>query len=289
MADNALTGTNVPVATDKVTYSGDADQNVQLVRPVLTTGAEGSKTVVELPGDATNGLDVDVTRLPALAAGTNNIGDVDVLTLPSIPAGTNNIGDVDVLTLPAIPAGTNNIGDVDVLTLPGVGGDVAHDGADSGNPVKIGAKAIAYAAQTPVAAGDRSDLFCDRHGSLFVVGGHPDVVTQRTTFTAAQTNVALVTVSAGTKIVVTQVQVTVDNASTVFPLVRIGFATATTPTTTGVVASHPGVASGGGFTRGDGSGILGVGADDEDLRITTVGLVGGNGCDVVVTYYTIPS
>lgn len=40
-------------------------------------------------GDAPNGLDVDVTRLPALAAGTNNIGDVDVLTLPAVTnAGT---------------------------------------------------------------------------------------------------------------------------------------------------------------------------------------------------------
>lgn len=56
--------------------------------------------------------DVDVTSLPALPAGTNNIGDVDVLTLPALAAGTNNIGDVDVLTLPAIPAGTNMIGQV---------------------------------------------------------------------------------------------------------------------------------------------------------------------------------
>jgi hypothetical protein len=40
--------------------------------------------------------------LPALAAGTNNIGDVDVLSLPALPAGSNNIGDVDVLTLPAV-------------------------------------------------------------------------------------------------------------------------------------------------------------------------------------------
>jgi len=69
-------------------------------------------------GDTTNGVDVDVTRLPALPAGTNNIGDVDVLTLPSIPAGNNNIGDVDVLTLPALPAGNNNIGDVDVVSVP---------------------------------------------------------------------------------------------------------------------------------------------------------------------------
>jgi hypothetical protein len=56
-----------------------------------------------------------VTTLPALVAGTANIGDVDVA---SIAAGDNNIGNVDVVTLPSIPAGTNNIGDVDVLTLP---------------------------------------------------------------------------------------------------------------------------------------------------------------------------
>ena len=64
-------------------------------------------------GDAANGLDVDVTRLPALAAGTNNIGDVDVLTLPALPAGTNNIGDVDILS---IAAGDNNIGNVDIVS-----------------------------------------------------------------------------------------------------------------------------------------------------------------------------
>jgi hypothetical protein len=33
------------VATDKVTYSGDADQDVQLTRPVHVAGAEGSRTV----------------------------------------------------------------------------------------------------------------------------------------------------------------------------------------------------------------------------------------------------
>jgi hypothetical protein len=62
-----------------------------------------------LRSDTTNGLDVDVTRLPALAAGTANIGDVDVLTLPALPAGTNNIGDVDVLTQPARAHGTDSI------------------------------------------------------------------------------------------------------------------------------------------------------------------------------------
>lgn len=71
-------------------------------------------TSVQLIDDAIAGneMQVDVLTLPALPAGTNNIGDVDVLTLPSIPAGTNNIGDVDVLTLPAIPAGSNLIGKI---------------------------------------------------------------------------------------------------------------------------------------------------------------------------------
>ena len=37
---------------------------------------------------------VSIATLPALAAGTANIGDVDVLTLPPTPAGTNLIGQV---------------------------------------------------------------------------------------------------------------------------------------------------------------------------------------------------
>lgn len=75
----------------------------------------GDPTATDIATVDTNGLDVDVTRLPAIPAGTNNIGDVDVA---SIAAGDNNIGNVDVVTLPVIPAGTNNIGDVDVLTVP---------------------------------------------------------------------------------------------------------------------------------------------------------------------------
>jgi hypothetical protein len=96
------------IATDEV---GSA--HVQIIK--LMDGTDGGTDRIQ--GTAANGLEVDVTRLPALAAGTNNIGDVDVLTLPALAAGTNNIGDVDVLTLPAIPAGTNNIGDVDVASI----------------------------------------------------------------------------------------------------------------------------------------------------------------------------
>lgn len=67
-----------------------------------------------------NAPTVAVSSLPALPAGTNNIGDVDVLTLPALPTGTNNIGDVDVLSLPALPTGNNNIGDVDIVSHPAI-------------------------------------------------------------------------------------------------------------------------------------------------------------------------
>lgn len=110
MADNVTlnAGTGgATLSTDEVTRA-TVVQHVQYVK--LMNGTDAAIDVI--PGDATNGLDVDVTRLPALAAGTNNIGDVDVLSLPALPAGTNNIGDVDVLTLPAIPTGTNSIGRV---------------------------------------------------------------------------------------------------------------------------------------------------------------------------------
>ena len=228
MADNfPLTpGSGRSAATDQVTHSGDT-ADVQLVRVVGVTGAEGSKTVVDLPVDATLG----------------------------------------------------------VKTNPG--GNVAHDAADSGNPVKIGMRAVDWAATpTAVAAGDRSDVLCSRGGMLFQIGGHPNVQTIRLQFTAAQTNVAVITVGSGTRIIVTSFQFTLDNASTVFPQVRLGFGTANTPTTTGVIGAHGGVPAGGGFGRGDGSGVIGIGGDDEDLRITTVGAATGNGCELVVTYFT---
>lgn len=57
------------IATDVVTYSGDT-ADVQLVRLVAVAGAEGAKTVIDLPGDATYGFSVDVTRLPEAATST---------------------------------------------------------------------------------------------------------------------------------------------------------------------------------------------------------------------------
>ena len=211
--------------------------------------------------------------------------DADTSALAGAVAGTEM--QVDIVA--ALPAGTNNIGDVDVLSLPGVAGDIAHDAADSGNPIKIGAKAVAHGTNpTAVAAADRTDLYANRHGVLFVMGGHPNIQTLRTNYTAAQTDATLVTVSGGTKIVVTKVSVLADKANTVDVQVRIGFGATTTPTGAGVVLTHPGIAAGSGVIEGAGGSILGVGADGEDLRITSEVPTTGS-IDVLVTYYTIES
>jgi hypothetical protein len=135
-----------------------------------------------LPAGNNNIGDVDVASIAAgdnnignvdiasIAAGDNNIGNVDVVTLPSIPAGTNNIGDVDVLS---IAAGDNNIGNVDIVsgTITTVstltGGGVAHGSGDSGNPVKVGSRAIS-ANITAETANDRVDQLTDLLGYQLV-------------------------------------------------------------------------------------------------------------------------
>lgn len=50
-----------------------------------------------------------------------------------------------------------------------ISGDVAHDSADAGEPVKIGAKAVSsLVGQTIVAANDRSNAFSDADGTIIV-------------------------------------------------------------------------------------------------------------------------
>ena len=114
MADNVpiTSGTGTDIATDdvagvhfqkvKLDLGGDgASSPVSGSVPVSDNG--GSLTVDGTFWQATQ--PVSVASLPALAAGTNNIGDVDVAT---IAAGDNNIGNVDIVSVPAPLSTTGN-------------------------------------------------------------------------------------------------------------------------------------------------------------------------------------
>jgi hypothetical protein len=123
MADNVTVDngslTDYTAATDKVTYSGDADVDVQLVRIVQVTGSEGSKTVVDLPGDATNGVDVDVTRIVPGTGATNlgkaedsghTTGDVGVMALGVRNDADASFGaDLDYTPLSVDSGGNQNV------------------------------------------------------------------------------------------------------------------------------------------------------------------------------------
>jgi hypothetical protein len=101
----------------------------------------------------------NVDTLPALPAGTNNIGDVDIA---SIAAGDNNIGNVDIVTMPnvTLAAGTNT---------NEVVGDAAHDAAAAGNPLLMGGVASAAAPADVSADGDAVRAWRLRNGAAATV------------------------------------------------------------------------------------------------------------------------
>jgi hypothetical protein len=166
-----------------------------------------------------------------------------------------------------------------------VTGNVAHDAADAGNPLKVGFKALAHgAAPTAVAADDRTDWFANRHGVPWVIGGHPKVERLTQKNTAAQTDQVLKTVAAGEKFVVTQISAFCDKANTVDVQVLIEF----DDTADVKITEHPGIAAGSGFIEGNGAGILAIGADGQDLLLTNEVPTTGS-VTVHVSGYIVPS
>lgn len=182
-------------------------------------------------------------------------------------------------------------------SVPTFAVDATHGAAvvDSGPHPMIAA--VAHGANpTAVAAGQAARALGNRAGIQWVIGGHPNAISHEAQIQdadGAQTNAALVTVSAGTKIVVTQAYAVCDEATTAGTQIVLGLAAATLPArahtgVAGIVLAGDGHAAGGGISRGDGSGVLAIGADGEDLRLTTEDPVGG-ACSVGYTYYTIES
>jgi hypothetical protein len=180
--DVTVTGTVDLGATDNavldaIAADGDAVQALLGTIDADTSALAGTVSGSEIQADVVS------SALPTGAATAANqstiIGHVDgVETLlgtidadTSALAGAVSGSEVQVDVVASLPAGTNNIGDVDIVsgTVTTVttltGGGVAHDGADSGNPHKMGAKA-GTADQTAVANNDRTDIRADILGHL---------------------------------------------------------------------------------------------------------------------------
>lgn len=83
-----------------------------------------------------------------------------------------------------------DIGDVDVP-----GSTLAHDAVDSGNPHKIGMKAVAFDGTAPpnaaVAEDDRANAIGDLYGRLYVETTHPNYWNVSADYAAAQTDTSV--------------------------------------------------------------------------------------------------
>jgi hypothetical protein len=251
-----------------------SDQSAIPISGSVTTGgltdAQLRATPVPISGTVTANAGTNLNT-SALALETTLLG---VLTSTNFAAafGTAGTADSQVLSVQGIAS----------MTPLQVVGNIAHDSADSGNPIKNGNKAVSFGSNpTEVAANDRTDAYATLAGIPFVQNGHPNVLSRRDNYTSAQTDTALITVSGGAKIVVLSCTIAADAANSVKPLARAGFGATNTPTGAGTYISHPGIPAGGGIRE---AGAV-AGADGEDFRFTCAVPTGGS-LDVVTKYYT---
>jgi hypothetical protein len=261
---------------------------VQKAAPANTAGTDGDYEFLQMSAGR---LWCSTTIDAALPAGTNGIGKLT--SNSGVTIGAVEIAAAQTLATVTTVSTVTTCSTVTALT----GGGVAHDGVDSGNPHKIGGRAIAHGANpTAVAAADRTDWLFNRAGVPFTIGGHPNTQTVSARIEDADgalTDQALVTVAGGLKIVVTRLSITADGSNTGPYNVTVGFGAANVPAhahtgTAGILQDFAGVPAGGGITVGNGSGIIGVGADGEDLRYTVEDPAGGN-LTITVSYFTIDS
>jgi hypothetical protein len=232
MADTAVaitagSGTNIDTRTEGT--NGNHRQVVVIGDPATNAGVA--------PVDATNGLGVDVTRIggqvPAFGSGTT--GATVLRTVLSTDS-------------PGIIATGSQASPSSSYLSSVVAGDIAHDAADSGNPEKMGAKAIAgLSTATLVAAADRTQLYAGLDGALITRPhcGLEDLVSGLAAITDGSSTSVIASAGAGVKNYITSVMIANTSADPVTVDLRDGAAgsvKATLPVpanTSGVVCNFP--------------------------------------------------
>lgn len=138
LPSGAATAAKQPALGTAGTASADviSVQGIASMTPLLVNGSGVTQPV----SDAGGSLTTDTPQLPAALVG----GRLDVVVGAALPAGANAIGTVTAV------------------------GAAAHDAAISGNPVRVGGRAVA-ADVTAVTAGDAVDLIADLNGKQIIL------------------------------------------------------------------------------------------------------------------------
>ena len=202
-----IASTGIPI-TGTVTVGSHAVTNAGTFA-VQVDGA--ALTSLQLIDDAVSGAGFNITQLNGVNVSMGNgASGTGVQRVTIANDSTGILAGVTTVTT------VTTCSTVTTLT----GSSIAHDGADSGNPHKIGAKATtSLSAKTMVADNDRSDLFAGTDGVL-IVRPHTnleDVVQERTTNTdGASTAFASGLAAPGSGVRLWVTKVTVSNSSATF-------------------------------------------------------------------------
>jgi hypothetical protein len=238
------TGGNLASVKTAIELLDDSVATIASASPakgIAAAGHDGTNARL-LKTDTSGELQVDVLTLPALVAGTANIGDVDIL---SIAAGDNNIGNVDIVTVPAplsltgggveasalrVTLANDSTGVLSVddnggsLTIDGTVtcvGSAAHDAAVSGNPVLVGVEARDTLG-TVVATGDVVRPVANRYGHLLVTAPVPSHATSNGTPITTTTTSVIAAPSAGNHLRVLRIHMSNGGATATWVAVRDG-------------------------------------------------------------------
>lgn len=186
---------------------GTVTVDSELTTADLDTGAgTDTRAVVGLAGAASGGA----VLVQATSGGALK-GDVTTIagTAPDVNSGNKGSGTLRVVLATDQPALTNALKvDASATTQPVSGtvtasntaGDIANDGADSGNPVKVGG--VARTAPTGVSTtGDRVNAMFDLYGKLIVRESlREDLGNQQTSINASTSETTIVTADATYKL-----------------------------------------------------------------------------------------
>lgn len=124
---------------------------------------------------------------------------------------------------------------------------------------------------------DAGAIIANRHRIPFMLGGHPNIQSSEYFTSGAITDDNILpALAAGSAYVITGITVACSAANATSPSVRIGFGTSTltaqgatnADAVAKIILSHPGIPAGSGIVKGYNGGIVGIGASDEELRIT---------------------
>lgn len=219
MADGVqiTAGAGTTILTDDTGAGGHA----QIVKLGIST--DGSATLI--PADATNGIDVDVTRVSGNVTVVQ--GTASNLNAQVVGAGAAGAA---VSGNPVLNAGSDGTNartlKTDTAGNQIVVGDVANDSADSGNPVKVGGVAEATpSTSTMITDGDRANLQMDIDNMVMVkpYTSYGDILVERVSNTdGASTASTVFGATAGARNMITTIAVYNSSTTNGFVDIRDG-------------------------------------------------------------------